>query len=59
MTMLKLLLLPRSSVSKLSKRILLLESDRQIMQKAMDDIRRDLRELAKGLDDFEVRWTSC
>lgn len=47
----------RSSVGELSKRIILLEMDRQAMRKSMDDLRQELRGLAKGLDKFEVRVT--
>ena len=40
----------RSSVGQLSKRIILLEMDRQVMRKSMDDLRQELRGLAKGLE---------
>jgi hypothetical protein len=47
----------RSSVGQLSERIILLEMDRQAMRKSMDDLRQELRGLAKGLDKFEVMVT--
>jgi hypothetical protein len=38
----------------MSDRIAVLETERQSMRKAMEDLREELRVLTNGLDNFEV-----
>jgi hypothetical protein len=44
----------RASLTKMTERVALLETDRHSMRGTMDGLREELRVLSKGLDKFEV-----